>query len=352
MPSTYSNLKIQLMATGENNTTWGDVTNTNLGTAIEEAIVGSADVAFSNANVTLTLTDTNATQSARNMRLNLTGTATAGYNLVVPAIEKPYIINNGTDGTITVKNSTGTGIAVPTGKTMWVYNDGTNVVDAVTRLSSLTLGTALPVASGGTGQTSYTDGQLLIGNSSGNTLTKATLTQGSNITITNGNGSITIAASSTMVYPGAGIPNSTGSAWGTSYSTTGSGTVVALATGPTFANVAMNNTNISAIKTATFNSQTTIATTTGAITVDWTSAQNQKQTEPTGTITYTFTAPAGPCHLQLLIDSDGTSTAQTINWPGTVIWLNATWSGVNNKKAVINFWYDGTSYFAIGSNQV
>ena len=60
MPSTYSNLKIQLMATGENNTTWGDVTNLNLGTAIEEAIVGSADVAFSSADVTLTLTDTNA----------------------------------------------------------------------------------------------------------------------------------------------------------------------------------------------------------------------------------------------------------------------------------------------------
>lgn len=54
---------------------------------------------------------------------------------------------------------------------------------------------ALPVLNGGTGQTSYTDGQLLIGNTSGNTLTKATLTQGSGITITNGNGSITIAAS-------------------------------------------------------------------------------------------------------------------------------------------------------------
>ena len=156
MPSTYSNLKIQLMATGENNTTWGNVTNVNLGTALEEAIVGSADVAFSSADVTLTLTDTNAAQTARNMRLNLTGTATAGYNLVVPAIEKPYIVNNGTDGTITVKNTTGTGIAVPAGKTMWVFNNGTNVVDVVTHLSSVTLGSALPVASGGTGVTTST----------------------------------------------------------------------------------------------------------------------------------------------------------------------------------------------------
>ena len=126
--------------------------------------MGSADVAFSNANVTLTLTDTNASQTARNMRLNLTGTATAGYNLIVPAIEKPYIINNGTDGTITVKNATGTGIAVPAGKTMWVYNDGTNVVDAVTRLSSLTLGTALAVGSGGTGANTLTSNGVLLGN--------------------------------------------------------------------------------------------------------------------------------------------------------------------------------------------
>lgn len=56
-------------------------------------------------------------------------------------------------------------------------------------------GTALPVASGGTGQITYTDGQLLIGNSTGNTLTKATLTAGSGISITNGAGAITIAAS-------------------------------------------------------------------------------------------------------------------------------------------------------------
>lgn len=151
MASTYSNLKIQLMATGENSATWGNVTNTNLGTALEEAIAGSTDVAFSSANVTLTLTDTNASQSARHMRLNLTGTATAGYNLIVPAIEKAYIVNNATDGTITVKNATGTGIAVPTGKTLWVFNDGTNVKDVVTHLTSLTLATVLPVASGGTG---------------------------------------------------------------------------------------------------------------------------------------------------------------------------------------------------------
>jgi hypothetical protein len=143
MASTYSALKIQLMGTGENSGTWGTITNTNLGTALEEAITGSADVTFSSGTVTLTLTDTNSSQTARNLRLNLTGTSGGAQNLIVPAIEKAYLVNNGCADAITVKNATGTGIAVPAGKTMYVYNNGTNVVDAVTHLSSLTLTTPL-----------------------------------------------------------------------------------------------------------------------------------------------------------------------------------------------------------------
>lgn len=154
MPSTYSDLKIELIATGEQSGTWGTTTNTNLGTALQEAITGSADVTFASGQVTLTLTDTNASQTARNLRLNLTGTSGGAQDLIVPAIEKLYLINNGCADTITVKNSTGTGIAVPAGKSMFVYNDGTNVVDAITHLSSLTLGSPLPVTSGGTGATS------------------------------------------------------------------------------------------------------------------------------------------------------------------------------------------------------
>jgi hypothetical protein len=154
MASTYSNLKIELMATGENSGTWGNITNTNLGTALEEAIVGSADVTFSGSDVTLTLTNTNATQTARNLRLNLTGTSGGPRNLIVPAVEKLYVVQNGLVDTVTVKNSTGTGITLPAGKTSFVYNDGTNVVDVTTYLTSLTLGSALPASSGGTGLTS------------------------------------------------------------------------------------------------------------------------------------------------------------------------------------------------------
>jgi hypothetical protein len=166
MASTYSTLKIELIGTGEQAGLWGTTTNTNLGTAIEEAIVGSADVSFSSADVTLTLTDVNTTQAARHVRLNLTGTSGGARNLILGSgcqIDKPYLINNGLADTVTVKNTTGTGIAVPAGKTMWVYNNGTNVVDAVTHLTSLTLGSALPIASGGTGGTSQSTARTGLG---------------------------------------------------------------------------------------------------------------------------------------------------------------------------------------------
>ena len=132
MPSTYSNLKIELIATGEQTGTWGTTTNTNLGTALEEAITGSATVSFSSVDVTISLTNSNASQAARNLRLNLSGTSGGARTLTVPTIEKLYLINNGLADACTVKNSTGTGIAVPASKSMFVFNDGTNVVDAVT----------------------------------------------------------------------------------------------------------------------------------------------------------------------------------------------------------------------------
>ena len=156
MASTYSDLKFELIGTGDQAGTWGATTNTNLGTAIQQAITGTVDVAFSSADVTLTLTNTNAAQDARALRLNLTGTSGAARNLIVPAIAKQYIVNNGLADAVTVKNSSGTGIAVAAGKTMVVFNNATNVVDVTNYASSLTLGAALPVTSGGTGVTTST----------------------------------------------------------------------------------------------------------------------------------------------------------------------------------------------------
>jgi len=148
MASTYSALKFELIGTGEQDGTWGDTTNTNLGTAIEQAITGSGDVTFSSADVTLTLSNTNAAQTARNLRLVLVGVSGGARQLIVPAIEKQYIVKNELADTVTVKNAAGTGIGVPSGTTVVVFNDGTNVVDVTTFATSLT--TSGNVAIGGT----------------------------------------------------------------------------------------------------------------------------------------------------------------------------------------------------------
>jgi hypothetical protein len=167
MASSYStSLKLELMSTGENSGTWGNITNTNLGTALEQSIVGKADITMSSTTITLTLTNTNAAQDARAFYLNLTGTPGGAAMLEVPAVQKPYLVKNGTTGgfAVTIKVSGQTGVVVPNGKTVWVYNNGTDVVTAIDHIPSLTLGTALPVASGGIGTTTLTANNVLLGN--------------------------------------------------------------------------------------------------------------------------------------------------------------------------------------------
>ena len=129
--STYSNLSIELIGTGEQSGTWGTTTNTNLGTALEEAIVGTTNlVVTTGTNAPTWSTSSNASQIPRHLRINLTGSAGGTGTLVVPTLSggKNYIIKNSSNTTIEVKTASGTGITVPTGTSMSLYQDGTNVV--------------------------------------------------------------------------------------------------------------------------------------------------------------------------------------------------------------------------------
>lgn len=134
MASTYSsNLKLELMGTGDQSGTWGDTTNLNLGTLLEQAIVGYTTQAITDGADTVLTIANGASSTARNYILELTGTLSANRNLIVPAIEKSYIIYNNTSGgfAVTVKVSGQTGVAVAAGKKAIVYNNGTDIVEVV-----------------------------------------------------------------------------------------------------------------------------------------------------------------------------------------------------------------------------
>ena len=173
MASTYStNLGIELIATGDQSGTWGQSTNNNFTNVFEDAIVGRAGVTFADADVTLTALAANTNQTYRYLYLNCTGTNSAARNLIVPTINKTYVVENNTTGSysITVKTAAGTGVTVPNGYKVSLYVDGTNVTQAATHIPSINIGTAtigtpLAVSSGGTGVATLTG--LAKGNGTG-----------------------------------------------------------------------------------------------------------------------------------------------------------------------------------------
>ena len=159
MSSTYSpNLRIELIGTGDQAGNWGTTTNTNLGTLIEDGISGYVTVSVTSANQALSANNGTADQ-ARNATISLTTTTTANFAVYAPPAEKQYVIYNASAYTATVYNSTalgnttaaGAGVAVPAGKTVTMWSDGTNFYFQNSHLSSLTLTTDLAVADGGTG---------------------------------------------------------------------------------------------------------------------------------------------------------------------------------------------------------
>lgn len=236
MASTYSDLKFEIIEVGGSSGLWGGITNTNIGTAIEQSIVGMATLVtgdFISNVATLGYTNTNAAQNFRAFCLNVTATLTAAGTVEVPAIEKPYLVLNNSVGgfAVTVKVSGLTGVSIPNGKGCLVYNNGTDVGAAITHLTSLTLASALPIASGGTGLTALGAGvQTWLGTPSSANLAAA-------VTDETGSGSLVFATSPTLVTPALGTPS-------TLVGTNITGTAASLSIGGNAA-TATNATNLS-----------------------------------------------------------------------------------------------------------
>lgn len=146
MPSTFSsNLRIELIASGEGANTWGNTTNTNLGTLIETAISGYVSLTtMTDADYTLIALN-GANDQARQMYLNVPNSAalTATRAIIAPSVPKVYVISNNSSGGQAVRIKTSgstTTCLIPNGQTKTVVCDGTNFSEAVTAADVLTLG--------------------------------------------------------------------------------------------------------------------------------------------------------------------------------------------------------------------
>jgi len=162
MASSYStDLKLELMVTGEKAGLWGDITNTNLN-ILQQAIAGYESVSL-NATTGATLAFTNAALSnGKNSVVDLSGTITTSVNVTIPdSVEKNYIVKNSTSGAhqVVFKTTSGTGATFGTtdkGNKI-VYSDGTNIIDVFANQNQIGIFT-IPAADGTSGQIIQTDG--------------------------------------------------------------------------------------------------------------------------------------------------------------------------------------------------
>lgn len=207
MPSTYtSSLRFVLPATGELTNTWGTVFNAGATSLIDNAIAGTASITMTAADYTLS-NNNGVADEARSMFLVLGGTPGASYNVICPAVSKLYFVTNNTGFAQTVKTAAGTGISVPNGARIALRCDGTNVVEALNYVGSLTIGSVtlsspLGVASGGTGAATFTTNNVLLGNG---TSAFQAVAPGTNGNVLTSNGTTWVSSPSAGVTTGKSI---------------------------------------------------------------------------------------------------------------------------------------------------
>jgi len=210
----------------------GAATAVNIGAATGTATVNNTTLAAKaiTASTTLAVTGTSTLTGAVGAPGGVTGPITSSSATItggsITGITDLAVADGGTGASTAAAALNNLLPSQTSAANKYLQSDGTNASwDAVTVSTADITGT-LGIGNGGTGQTSFTDGQLLIGNSTGNTLTKATLTAGSGVTITNGSGAITVAFSG----PGAGSVTSVDVSGGTTGLTTSGGPITSSGT--------------------------------------------------------------------------------------------------------------------------
>jgi len=166
--ATYSqSLKLTLLANGEGAGTWGQTTNTNLGTLLEQAITGVQSIVMVDADYTLSNLN-GASDEARNAVLVVTGTNNAVRDIIAPLVNKQYLVVNNTTGgqSIRIRGATGFTVTIPNGTTVSVYCNGTNFFSAEPSFSTgnFTVGGNLAVTGTSTFTGAVTANSVSLGN--------------------------------------------------------------------------------------------------------------------------------------------------------------------------------------------
>jgi len=175
MPTSFStNLALALPATGELSGTWGTVVNSNITNMLDEAL-GYQAFSATGGSDTLTIPD-GTTGVARSIYIQLNGTGGGTVN-VPTAKTKMYFVFNNTASAITFKVTSQTGVSIPAAAKIALVSNGTDIITAENYLAALTLGAALPVASGGTALTAGTSGGVLAYTASGTLASSGALAQ-------------------------------------------------------------------------------------------------------------------------------------------------------------------------------